>query len=93
MEVLKKTQRVELKHAKLTAAKMADEMLKEKLGKAREAYQGVFEHLCKQYESIMEELREMKEEKIIMKRRTAHLEQIITQQSNMIEYTGYKIRQ
>lgn len=50
MDVLKKTQAVELKHAKLFAAREADKMLKTKLGEAKSAYDKEFEHLCKIYE-------------------------------------------
>jgi hypothetical protein len=50
MEVLKKTQAVELKHAKLTAKNEADKLLREKLAKAKEAYEVEFDVLCKNYE-------------------------------------------
>lgn len=49
MEVLKKTQAVELKHAKLFAAKEADKLLTMKLGQAKDAYDEEFDQLSKQY--------------------------------------------
>ena len=47
MEVLKKTQAVELKHAKLTAKNEADKMLRTKLTSAKVAYEMEFDKLCK----------------------------------------------
>jgi len=46
MEVLKKTQKVELKHTRLLAAQEADTMLRRKLGQAKKAYDEEYEHLC-----------------------------------------------
>jgi hypothetical protein len=46
MEVLKKTQAIELKHTRLFAAREADTMLQLKLGQAKEAYEGEFELIC-----------------------------------------------
>ena len=39
MEVLKKTQRIELQHTKLYAAREAENMVKDKLTKAKKAYE------------------------------------------------------
>ena len=92
MEVLKKTQAIELKHTRLVAAREADTLLKTKLGQAKVAYEGEFEHLCQQYEALRSDNKQLKEDKIVLKRRITQLELIITQQNNLIETTGYKIR-
>jgi hypothetical protein len=57
LEVLKKTQAIELKHAKLTAKNEADKMLKEKLNQAKLAYEIEFDSLCKQYDNIKNDVR------------------------------------
>lgn len=61
MDMLKKIQKVELKHAKEHAKKEADEMLKDKLEKCRLAYEGEFEHLCTQFTAMQGELKQAKE--------------------------------
>lgn len=79
MEVLKKTQAVELKHAKLTAKNEADKMLRTKLTQAKEAYELEFNQLCKQFELIQDDVKDLKEERLVLKQRIAYLEGIITE--------------
>ena len=67
MEVLKKTQAVELKHAKLSAKNEADKMLRTKLTSAKVAYEMEFDKLCKQFEMIKEDVKDLKEEKLVLK--------------------------
>lgn len=71
METLKKTQAVELKHAKLFAAKEADKLLTMKLGQAKDAYDEEFEQLSKQYQKVNELVIELKEDKINLKKKIA----------------------
>mmetsp|Transcript_4105 Transcript_4105/g.6132 ORF Transcript_4105/g.6132 Transcript_4105/m.6132 type:complete len:143 (-) Transcript_4105:386-814(-) len=93
IEVLKKAQRIELQHAKLYAAREAETMLKEKLRKAREAYDSEYDQLCHQHENLMREMERELKDKNILKNRIVSLEQIISEQNNLIETTGYKLRQ
>lgn len=92
MEVLKKTQAVELKHAKLFAAKEADKLLTMKLGQAKEAYDQEFDQLSKQYQKVNEMVFELKEDKIKLKRKITKQELIIVQFHNLIEAYGKKLR-
>lgn len=91
--MMKKIQKVELKHAKVYAQKEADNMLKEKLEKCRLAYEGEFEQLCSQFSEMQVELKTLKKDKIQQKQRIIYLEQIISQQNNNIKTQGYLIKQ
>ena len=76
-------------HCKETAVKMANDLLQIKLGEARFAYEEELEAIAKQYEDLKGELQSEIEKKIILKRKIVDLENIITQQQNMMETTGY----
>ena len=67
-------------------------MLKTKLLSAKIAYEMEFDALCKQFELIGEDVRELKEDKNVLNQRIMELEGIITEQNNFIETTGYKLR-
>ena len=64
MEVLRKTQAVELKHAKITAKNEADKMLRHKLAQAKEAYEFEFEHLTKIYEKTVNDVKKLENDKL-----------------------------
>ena len=84
-----KNQEIEMTHCKETAVKMANELLQIKLGEARFAYEEELEAISSQYEELKAELQSEIEKKIILKRKLVDLENIITQQQNMMETTGY----
>lgn len=77
--MLKKIQKVELKHAKVYAQKEADTLLQDKLKKCKETYEFEFEGLCKQFSEMQVDLKNLKEDKIKLKQTVIKLEQIISQ--------------
>ena len=78
MDMLKKIQKVELKHAKEHAKKEADEMLKDKLEKCRLTYESEFENLCTQFTAMQKDLKKLKEDLLDSKSLIVSLEQVIT---------------
>lgn len=68
-----------MRHAKEVAAKNANELLKTKLSECRFAYEEELEHISKQFEEMQSEVLNLKNEKILLKRRIAEMENIIIQ--------------
>ena len=75
---VQKVQEIELRHAKETAQREADELLKTKLQQARDCYIEELEHIIQQYEELQKEVGVLKQDKIKLKRTITRLEQIIT---------------
>ena len=67
-------------------------MLQKKLGQAKKAYDEEFELLCNQYEDLRAANKQLKEDKILLRRTITELEQIIIQYANLIEAKGYSLR-
>lgn len=68
-----------MRHAKEVAAKNANELIMTKLSECRFAYEEEFEYICKQFEEMQSEVLNLKNEKILLKRRISEMENIIIQ--------------
>jgi hypothetical protein len=66
-------------------------LIKEKLAAAKFAYEEELEFICAQFEEMQQEVKNLKNDKIVLYREKSHLENIITEQNNMIEVSGYKL--
>ena len=53
-------------------------MIKEKLAAAKFAYEEELEFICSQFEEMQKEVKNLKHDKIVLKREKSHLENIIT---------------
>lgn len=80
-----------MRHSKETAAINANELLEKKLAECKYAYEEELESISLQFENLQEDVRVLKQEKIELKRKITKMEDIIIQQQNMIETTGYYI--
>ena len=56
LELIAKTNEIDLRHAKETSTKMANEMLEKKLMECRYAYEEELEFITKQFEEMQEEV-------------------------------------
>ena len=61
LDITKRTQKVELQHAKKKAVENAEQMLTQKLSACKKAYEEEFEVLAKQFEELKIEVDEQRE--------------------------------
>ena len=80
LELVHKTQEIDLRHAKESATKMANDMLTKKLGECRVAYEEELEFIAKQFEEMQAEVQTVKEEKLMLQRKIRDLEEIVVTQ-------------
>ena len=66
-------------------------MLKDKLGKAKDAYESEIDNLARQFEEMQNECDQLKLERRQMRNRIIQLEKMVTEQANCIEASGAQL--
>ena len=87
--VIQKNFEIEMRHAKDVAAKNALELVQQKLAESKYAYEEELEYIAKQFEVMQKEVKQLKEDKIEMRKEIVKLEGVIEELNNMIDTTGF----
>eukprot|EP00347_Sterkiella_histriomuscorum_P023536 403334269 len=89
---LERSHIIELRYAKEKAKEKADKLIRDRLEKAKQAYQFEFSNLASQYHNIKTQLDETEKQVRELSSLAGDQENIITHLNNYIETVGYQLR-